>query len=89
MHQSFRHHIYYVSDIWKFTLYWCLILYPSAYIISGIITLYNLTSCAQQNIHYKTHKEQREREKQEGFLNFNKANDGSVIVSINESNQYH
>lgn len=35
-------YIYYVSDIWKFTIYWCLILYPSAYIISGIITLYNL-----------------------------------------------
>ncbi|XBW34585.1 hypothetical protein QEN19_000148 [Hanseniaspora menglaensis] len=35
-------YIYYVTDIWQFTIYWCLILYPSAYIISGIITLYNL-----------------------------------------------
>lgn len=35
-------YIYYVSDIWKFTVYWCLILYPSAYILSGIVTLYNL-----------------------------------------------
>lgn len=35
-------YLYYVSDIWEFTILWCLILYPSAYIISGIITLYNL-----------------------------------------------
>lgn len=75
-------YIYYVSDIWKFTLYWCLILYPSAYIISGIITLYNLLHVHNRIFtKQKTHKEMNKEsvKKQEGFLNFNKANDGSVI----------
>lgn len=41
-------YLFYVSDIWQFTIYWCLILYPSAYIISGIITLYNLLHVHQR-----------------------------------------
>lgn len=75
-------YIYYVSDIWKFTLYWCLILYPSAYIISGIITLYNLLHVHNRIFtKQKTHKENTKEniKKQQGFLNFNIANDGSMI----------
>lgn len=83
-------YIYYVSDVWKFTLYWCLILYPSAYIISGIVTLYNLLHVHNRIFtKQKTHREIRE--KHEGFLNFNIANDGMAvepsmsITSMNDS----
>lgn len=87
-------YIYYVSDVWKFTLYWCLILYPSAYIISGIITLYNLLHVHNRIFtKQKTHKENNKEtvKKQEGFLSFNIANDGTVIepsmsiTSMNDS----
>ena len=85
-------YIYYVSDIWKFTLYWCLILYPSAYIVSGIITLYNLLHVHNRIFtKQQTHKENNKEniKKQEGFLTFNISNDGSVIEpsSITESIQ--
>lgn len=83
-------YIYYVSDVWKFTLYWCLILYPSAYIISGIITLYNLLHVHKRIFtKQKTHEETLR--KQEGGFEFNMTNEGTVmepsmsITSMNDS----